>query len=140
MCVIDLLKELPGDNTKANTWFGFSKLAVLDRFPASIGTGGLVFLCAHRHKEAYNSGDYLPAAREFQRLIITFNLLHRWQYSLVFGGGVIINAEFIGICILICKRHFVKFIVAPAEADMQVGWSSDGVVPVCRDSDPLATW
>ena len=75
MGVTDLLRELPGGNTKADTRFGFSKSDVLDRFPASLDTGGLVFLCAHRHKEAYNSGDYLLAAMEFQRLIVTFNLL-----------------------------------------------------------------
>ena len=54
------------------------------------------------------------------------------------GGGVIINAEFISICILICKRHFVKFVVAPAEAAMQVGRSCDGGIPVCRDLDDIA--
>ena len=128
MGVTDLFRELPGGNTKTDTRFGFSKLPVLGSFPASIDTGGLVFLCAHRHKEAYNSGDYLPAAREFQHLITTMNLLHKWKYTLVFdgalpmekahehlrrrcrGGVVIINAEFIDICILICKRHFAKFI------------------------------
>ena len=86
MGVTDLLRELPGGNTKADTRFGFSKLAVLDSFLASIDTGGLVFLCAYRHNEAYNSGDYLPAAREFQRLIIAMNLLHKWKYTLVFDG------------------------------------------------------
>ena len=121
MGVSDLLREILGGNTKPNIRFGFSKLPVLGSFLTSIDTGGLVFLCSHRHKEAYNSGDCLPAAMEFQCLIITMNLLHTWKYTLIFdgvppkekahehlrrrrqGGGVIINAEFIGICILICK-------------------------------------
>ena len=45
------------------------------------------------------------------------------------------TAEFISICILICKRHFVKFIVAPSEADMQVGRTTEGGIPVCHDLD-----
>ena len=37
------------------------------------------------------------------------------------------NAVFIGICILIYKRQFINFVLAPAEADMQVGHSHNKV-------------
>ena len=53
------------------------------------------------------------------------------------GSGVI-NSTFIFICVVICKRHFVKYVVAPAEADMQVGRWQDGAVPACCDSDEIA--
>ena len=84
------------------------------------------------------------------------NLIYKWDYTLVFDGrppeekrheharrrekvgSVVIDSTFISICVVICKRHFVKYVVAPAEADMQVGRWQDGAVPVCRDSDEIA--
>ena len=156
MGIKDLLKELPGGNAKTSTRYGFADLAILRGFPASADTGTLLFVCAFRHKDAFVAGDYIPAAREFQRQIISMNLLYKWEYTLVFDGvpptekrhehrrrqskqgSLTMTAEFISICILICKRHFVKFVVAPAEADMQVGRTADGGIPVCRDSDDIA--
>ena len=84
--VTDLLRELPSENVKTNARFGFSELPVVGSFLANINIGGLVFLRAYQYKEAYNSGKYLPGAREFQRLVITMNLLHKWKYILVFDG------------------------------------------------------
>ena len=55
-------------------------------------------------------------------------------------GSLKMTSEFISICILVCERHFVKFIVAPAEADMQVSHTADGGIPVCRDSDNIARY
>ena len=153
--ITGLLKELPGGNATTSTRFGSANLAILRTFPASIDTGTLLFVCAFRHKDAFNAGDYIPSAREFQRQIVTMNLLYKWDYTLVFDGmpptekrhehcrrqrkgSLTMTAEFISVCILICKRHFVKFIVAPAEADMQVGRTADGGIPVCRDSDDIA--
>ena len=84
------------------------------------------------------------------------NLLHKWDYTLIFDGhppkekfrehqwrrqqegSIIITSTFITICVLVCKRHFVNFTVAPAEADMQVGRRKNEAVPVCRDSDEIA--
>jgi hypothetical protein len=48
------------------------------------------------------------------------------------------------MCVLICRRRFVKYVVSPAEADMQVGCCRDQAgdldlgIPVCRDSDEIA--
>ena len=158
MGVKGLLKELPGGDVGQCQRTGFANLAALhNRFrPADIDTGTLIFVCALRHKEAFNAGDYVPAAREFQRQIISMNLIYKWDYTLVFDGrppeekrheharrrekvgSVVIDSTFISICVVICKRHFVKYVVAPSEADMQVGRWQDGAVPVCRDSDEIA--
>ena len=67
MVITDLLKELPCGNAKISTRYGFANLAILRSFPASINTGTLVFVCALRHKEAYNAWDYIHAAREYDR-------------------------------------------------------------------------
>ena len=47
------------------------------------------------------------------------------------------------MCVCICQRHFVNFIVSPAEADMQVGRrrrddTEDVPILVCCDSDEVA--
>ena len=65
MGVNGLLPELPGGEEKL---YGFPSL---NCFSIEIDTGLLVFVCSHRHKEAFNSGKYMPAARKFQRQIIT---------------------------------------------------------------------
>ena len=71
-----------------DTLCGFSRLDILcnKSRPADFDTGTLIFFCALRHKEAYNNGDYMPAAREFQRQIITLKLIHKWDYTCVFDG------------------------------------------------------
>ena len=60
MGITDLLKELPGGNATTSTRFGFANLTILRSFPASIDTGTLLFVCALRHKEAYDEGSYPP--------------------------------------------------------------------------------
>ena len=84
MGITDLLKELPGGNAKTSTRYGFADLAILRSFPASVDTGTLLFVCALWHKDAFNAGDYIPSVAEFQRQIITMNLLYKWDYTLVF--------------------------------------------------------
>jgi hypothetical protein len=49
-----------------------------------------------------------------------------------------IKAEFIAVCVVVCKRHFIRFIVSPAKANMQVGRTRLEAVVVCRDSDEIA--
>ena len=44
---------------------------------------------------------------------------------------------FIAMCVKICKRCFDKYIVAPTEADMQVGRRNKSTIVVCRDSDEV---
>ena len=66
MGVKGLLKELPGGNMKEQR-VGFATLSALcseARRCADIDAGTLIFVCALRHKEAYDKGDYVPAARE----------------------------------------------------------------------------
>ena len=158
MGVKGLLPELPGGSMKDNGHCGFSGLDILRNKtrPADIDTGTLVFVCALRHKEAFNNGDYTPAARKFQRQLIALNLIHQWDYTCIFDGrppiekchehqrrrgwddSVVVDSTFIAICAKICKRHFVKYVVAPYEADMQVGRQKEGTVAVCRDSDEIA--
>ena len=58
-------------------------LGLLRGRPVDIDTGTLIYVCALRHKDVYNAGDYLPAAAEFQRQIISLNLLYKWDVTLV---------------------------------------------------------
>ena len=156
MGIKNLLKKLPSDDALQFQRYDFSKLEILrnKNGQADIDTMTLLVVCALRHKEAYNAGNYIPAAREFQRQVISMNLVHRWDFVLVFDGhppkikeheharqkskddSIRINATFIAIFIRVCKRHFVRYIVAPEEADMQVGRTRG--VPVCRDADLIA--
>ena len=91
-----------------------------------------IYTCALRHKGAYDAGDYLLASGEFQRQIISFNLLYKWDFTLGFDGKIPeekrhkhvlyrgddnhidINAEFIVMCVVVCKWHCIRFIVFPA--------------------------
>ena len=86
MGITDLLKELPDGDAKTSTRYGFANLAILRSFPASIDAGTLLFVCALRHKDVLAAGDYASAAREFQRQIISMNLLYKWDYTLEFDG------------------------------------------------------
>ena len=134
---------------------GFSRLDILcnKSCPADLDTGTLIFVCALRHKESYNNGDYMPDDCKFQRQIITLNLIYKWDYTCVFDGhppskkrhenqrrrecedSAIINSTIIAIQAHICKRCYVKYTVAPIEADMQIGRSREGTVTVCCDSN-----
>ena len=64
MGVKGLLKELPGGDVGQCQRTGFANLAALhNRFrPADIDTGTLIFVCALRHEEAHDEGDYPPTA------------------------------------------------------------------------------
>ena len=152
MSINCLLQDLPGGESKTSACVRFEKLDLLRSRPPDIDTGTLICVSALQHKDAYNVSKYLPAAGEFQRQVISLNLLYKWDTTLVFDGQppdekrhehtrrcgddnhVVIKAEFIAIC----KRHFIHFIVSPAEADMQVGKIQTGAVVVCRDSDETA--
>jgi hypothetical protein len=49
----------------------------------------------------------------------------------------VINSTFVSICIVIYKRHFFKYVVALANADMQVGRWQKGAIPVWCNSDKI---
>ena len=82
------LRELPDGNMKEQCVRFVTIIALRGnmRCPVDIDACTLIFVCATRHKEVYNSGDYVPAAREFQRQLIILDLIHRWDYTLVFDG------------------------------------------------------
>ena len=74
MGVKGLLNELPvpGGLSMEEPFHGFSNLDILRNKcrPADIDTGTLVFVRILRHREAFNSGNYTPSARECQRQIM----------------------------------------------------------------------
>ena len=156
MGINGLLQELPGGDNKTSACVGFEKFDFLRGRPVDIDTVTLIYVCALRHKDEYNAGNYLPAAVELQHQIISLNLLYKLETTLVFDrqppdekrheharrrgddSHVVIKAEFIAMCVLLFKRHFVRFIVSPAEADMQACKIQTEAVVVCRDSDEIA--
>ena len=82
MGVKGLLKELPGGSMD-ESFHGFLNLDILRNkcLPADIDTGTLVFVCALRHREAFNSGNYTPSAREFQRQMIHSSAMKYGMYQ-----------------------------------------------------------
>ena len=121
MGVNGLLKQLPGGDM-GESRVGFRTLRALRgaaRRRVHIDAGGVTYLCALRHKVPYDNGDYVPAAREFLRQLISFELVCEWDFVLVFdgcspeekrhelqrrrakAGGVLIDGTFIAICVQI---------------------------------------
>ncbi|KAL7541138.1 hypothetical protein ACHAWF_006863, partial [Thalassiosira exigua] len=159
MGIRDLFCRLPGGKM-TDQQRGFSKLRILrdKNRPVDIDTGTLVFTCALRHKTAYNAGNYEPAAREFQRTIVSLSLIEKWDFCCVFDGippaekchehrrrskrrgedSIAIKSDFIAICAKVCKYRFVPYVISPSEADMQVGRRREGTVALSRDGDLIA--
>ena len=158
MGIKGLLKELPGGKM-ADQRVGFDALAAsrgAGRFSAEVDAGSVLHICALRHKAPFDDGDYVPAAREFNRMLISFELSCNWDVTMVFDGcpppekrhehqrrrakegGVVVDGVFIAMCVQICRVRSVKYLVSPAEADMQVGRIRGGSIPVCNDSDEVA--
>ena len=157
MGIPGLLKELPG-GTMADSCFSFSKLIELQdtKDPIDIDSSTLVFLCALKYKDTYKAGNYIPAVPKFHRQIIVLDLVYKWKYTCIFDGcppaekahehrrhsekedSIRINSTCIAMHVIICKRCFVKYTVAPTEADMQVGRRNKSTIVVCRDSDEVA--
>ena len=124
--------------------------------PIHLDAGGLLYVCAHRHLQAYLAGNYLPAVTEFQQQLLLFEVVYKWIITVVFDGcppiekqhehdrrrqdptSIVITSEYIAMCIRVCKNRCMNFVVAPAEADMQVGRLSENAVVLCRDSDEIA--
>ncbi|KAL7552027.1 hypothetical protein ACHAWF_017125 [Thalassiosira exigua] len=160
MGIKKLLGQLPGGKAE-DTRRGFGNLKILrnKNRPVDIDTGTLIFACTLKHRVAHNAGNYEPAAREFQRILITINL-EKWDYCCVFDGrppiekqhehqrrkdrnegsddAITINSTFIAMCSKVCNRYFANYVVGPSEADMQVGRRREGTVAVCRDADLIA--
>ena len=72
MGVKGLPKELPGGNVNACTRVGFLNLETLRSRLVDIDTGTLVFVCALRHTEAFNTGLAWPLERAAIRVAATW--------------------------------------------------------------------
>ena len=152
------MKELPGGDPSTDTRKGFSTIDFLadGKVQADLDAGTLVFVCALRHRQEYEAGVYLPATREFLRMMILLRKVHKWSFRVVFDGvpppekryeherrnqqdGLRITSLFEAHCIHVCKRMNIPYIVAASEADVQVCKHLDyNGVAITRDSDILA--
>ena len=77
MGVHGLLPHLPGGDMREQR-VGLRTLPVLRgvaRRRAHIDAGGPVYICALRHKVSYDNRDYVPAVREFLRMLISFEII-----------------------------------------------------------------
>jgi 5'-3' exonuclease len=51
--------------------------------------------------------------------------------------SVVVTPLFVGMCIRVCQRYYFNYVVAPYEADVQVG-RHESAIAVTRDSDLIA--
>ncbi|KAL3768178.1 hypothetical protein ACHAWO_006548, partial [Cyclotella atomus] len=170
MGIQGLLPMLPG-GAMSDSYMGFSRLrslispeshAISDdsrKIKADIDTGTLLYVCALKHRIAYNAGDYTHSVAEFHRQIVSLRVVYKWDMTIIFdgcpppekspehdrrkskgddGNNIIITSEFIALCAHACKRYFHNFVVSPAEADMQVCRRDPTAIAVTRDSDLVA--
>ena len=157
MGVNGLLPELPGgDVANAVT---FEKIPELKSSPVDIDTGTLLFQCAYKHQATFTQGNYVPAVREFQSRIAVLRSVYNWRdMEVIFDGippkekshehqrrraqrsddDIVIDSTYISMCVKVCQRCQVPFVVAPFEADSQVGRRRENTIPVCGDSDLIA--
>ena len=170
MGIQGLLPMLPG-GAMSDSYMGFSRLrslispeshAISDdsrKIKADIDTGTLLYVCALKHRIAYNAGDYTHSVAEFHRQIVSLRVVYKWDMTIIFdgspppekspehdrrkskgddGNNIIITSEFIALCAHAFKRYFHNFVVSPAEADMQVCRRDPTAIAVTRDSDLVA--
>ena len=53
-------------------------------------------------------------------------------------SSIAITSDYIAMCVQVCKTRCIDYVVAPAEADIQVGRRPDETIVLCRDSDEIA--
>ena len=154
MGIKGLLRELPGGRMTDQS-ADFAKLTEWlheNNRPIDIDTGTLIFSCAHRHRHTYNAGDYLPSVHAFQRILIVLNAVNKWKFTAILDGAsptekaaehqrrgdrddsITINSTYIAMCAKVCRTMFIDFVVAPEEADMQVGRRRQSIA-MGRDGD-----
>ena len=154
MGIHNLLKELPDGSVTDDTVYGFDKIDYNKHI--DIDAGGLVFVSAIRHKAAFNAGEYKRSIEDFQRQLVMLNVIHQWKYTIVFDGPrpaqkenerrrrsekedtVEVTSTFIAMCIKVCQRLFVNYVVGHKEADMQVCRQDNNAIVACRDGDAVA--
>ena len=154
MGINGLLKELPGGDAKADTRRNLGTLTFLcdENQHVDFDVGTLIYTCAFKHRAAYTAGNYIPAIREFQARVTILRSIHKWKFTCIFDGipppeksyeheqrrrndeGIAMTSTYISMCVKVCQRCFIPYIVAPAEADMQVGRRDGNAVTVCRES------
>jgi len=158
MGVDGLLRELHGGRMTEQS-VGFAELTEWlhkSKRPIDIDTGTLLFVCAYRHRHAYNLGDYLPSVRAFQRLLIVLSVVYKWKFTAILDGtspaekafehqrrgdkedSITINSTYIAMCAKVCRTMFIDFVVAPEEADMQVGRRDKSTIAMGCDGDLIA--
>ena len=76
MGIDGLLKELHGGRmTEQSVGFAeLNKWLHKSKTPIDVDTGTLLFVCAYRHRHAYNAGDYLPSVLAFHRQLIILSV------------------------------------------------------------------
>ncbi|KAL7453440.1 hypothetical protein ACHAWC_006850 [Mediolabrus comicus] len=155
MGINSVLKELPGGRM-ADQLTGFDKLTKwLKKKGLSIDldTGTLLYCCANRHKIPYAAGDYVPAVRAFQRMLIVLDVVNKWKFTSILDGkspeeklheharrqnkegSIRITSTYIAMCAKVCREMLLDYVVAPEEADMQVGRRNNNIIAMGCDSD-----
>jgi hypothetical protein len=156
MGIKGLLSELPGGKMD-DLYRGFADLSDLMKGErVDIDAGTLLYVCAWRHKQVYADGNYLPSVAAFQAQLVILEAINKWQFTVVFDGcppvekqhehmrrrqdptSIVITSDYIAMCVQVCKTRCMDYVVAPAEADMQVGRRRDDTIVLCRDSDEIA--
>ena len=118
-----------------------------------LDTGTLLYCCAVRHKIPYEAGDYGPSVRAFQRLLIVLHVVNKWTFTSILDGkspeeklheharrqnregSIKITSTYIAMCAKVCREMLLDYVVAPEEADMQVGRRHSNIIAMGRDSD-----
>eukprot|EP00984_Skeletonema_dohrnii_P032075 scaffold25492_cov80-Skeletonema_dohrnii-CCMP3373.AAC.2 len=131
-------------------------LEKLSRIRIQQSSHGIHLLAAYRHRHAYNAGDYLPSVLAFHRQLIILSVVNKWKFTAILDGAspaekafehqrrvnkedsISINSTYIAMCAKVCRTMFIDFVVAPEEADMQVGRRSNSTTAMGCDSDLIA--
>jgi len=87
MGINKLLPEFPGGPmTSAKAGFDLLNPLLQGDETTDVDMGTLVYVCALKHKNTYNGGNYTPALREFHRRLTILTTLHGWKMNCIFDG------------------------------------------------------
>lgn len=139
---------------------GFSKIQLDRRHKIYIDAGSLIYSCAYQNRSSFDGGDYVPALRSFLKYLLCYRVAYKWKPVIVFDGRpppekapehqrrassadhLSVTSLFIAMCVLVCRRHYFEYVVAPFEADVQAGRgfhdNACTVVILTGDSDLIA--
>ena len=146
-----VLKHLPGGNQYLFSLSG----AGLQGIAVNLDAASLLWTCAHGCIDEYRKGNYAPAAKDFQKHMIYYKTILKWDLFVFFDGIIDTDAKrheharraqnhhhrnesaYIGLCAKICADLHIRFIVSREEADCQATILRDAIV-VTSDSDIIA--